>query len=163
MGRDQLIPLGMVLSFEQQQLEWHGHAVPMKPTNAITAFFLEVEESRQEAEDAELFFSSEENEIRERSYKAVSPKEVITEQKHLSEQQKEQLHAVLSKHKSVFDGTLGCYPHKKIHIDLLDPAGQPFCHRRPYPVAFQHQKLFQQELTSFIIDEVLEPLHTPSE
>ena len=42
MGRDQLIPLGMVLNFEQQQLEWHGHAVPMKPTNAITAFFLEV-------------------------------------------------------------------------------------------------------------------------
>ena len=53
----------MILNFEQQRLEWHGHAVPMKHTNAITAFFLEVEESRQEAEDAELFFSSEENEI----------------------------------------------------------------------------------------------------
>ena len=61
MGRDQLIPLGMILIFKQQQLEWHGHAVPMKPTNAITAFFLEVEEARQEAEDAELFFSDEEN------------------------------------------------------------------------------------------------------
>ena len=59
----------------------------MKPTNAITAFFLEVEEARQEAEDAELFFSDEENSnIRERAYKAVSPEEVIAEQNHLSEQ-----------------------------------------------------------------------------
>ena len=93
----------------------------------------------------------------------MSPEEVIAEQNHLSEQQKHQLQAVLDKHKLVFDGTLGCYPHKKIHIDLLDPTGQPFCHRRPYPVAFQRRKLFQQELTSLIDDDVLEPLHTPSE
>ena len=61
-----------------------------------------------------------------------SSEEVIAEQNHLSEQQKDQLQAVLDKHKSVFDGTLGCYPHKKIHINLLDPTGQLFCRMRPY-------------------------------
>ena len=81
MGRDQLIPLGIVLNFQSQQVEWYGHAVPLRPTNAIASFFLEVEEARQEAEDAELFFSSEEEEngIRERAYKAILPEEVIAE------------------------------------------------------------------------------------
>jgi hypothetical protein len=44
----------------------------------------------------------------------------------------------------MFDGTLGVYPHKKVHIDN-DPNAKPV-HSRPYPVPQIHLKTFKKEL-----------------
>jgi hypothetical protein len=44
----------------------------------------------------------------------------------------------------MFDGTLGIYPHKKVHIDI-DPNAKPV-HSRPYPVPQIHLKTFKMEL-----------------
>jgi hypothetical protein len=44
----------------------------------------------------------------------------------------------------MFDGTLGVYPHKKVHIDI-DPNAEPV-HCRPYPVPQIHLKTFKTEL-----------------
>ncbi len=43
----------------------------------------------------------------------------------------------------MFDGTLGVYPHKKLHIDI-DPNAKPV-HSRPYPVPWIHLN-FKKEL-----------------
>jgi hypothetical protein len=44
----------------------------------------------------------------------------------------------------MFDGTLGVYPHKKVHIDI-DPNAKPV-HSRPYPIPQIHLKTFKKEL-----------------
>jgi hypothetical protein len=44
----------------------------------------------------------------------------------------------------MFDGTLGVYPHKKVHIDI-DPNAKPV-HSRTYPVPQIHLKTFKREL-----------------
>ncbi len=44
----------------------------------------------------------------------------------------------------MFNGTLGVYPHKKVHIDI-DPNAKPV-HFRPYPVPQIHLKTFKKEL-----------------
>ncbi len=41
----------------------------------------------------------------------------------------------------MFDGTLGIYPHKKVHIDI-DPNAKPV-HSRPYPVSQINLKTFK--------------------
>jgi hypothetical protein len=61
---------------------------------------------------------------------------------------------VLAKHEPLFDGTLGKYPHKKIHLELLDGA-KPV-HQKAYPVAPAHQAAFQKKLLHLIEIGVLE-------
>jgi hypothetical protein len=48
----------------------------------------------------------------------------------------------------MFDGTLGVYPHKEVHIDI-DPNAKPV-HSRPYPVPQIHLKTFKKELDHFV-------------
>jgi hypothetical protein len=48
----------------------------------------------------------------------------------------------------MFDGTLGVYPHKKLHIDI-DPNAKPV-HSRPYPVPQIHLKTFKTELNHLV-------------
>ena len=44
----------------------------------------------------------------------------------------------------MFDGTLGAYPHGKVHIELLSDA-KPM-HSQHYPVPCVHLKMFKTEL-----------------
>ena len=48
----------------------------------------------------------------------------------------------------MFDGTLGFYPHKKVHIDI-DPNAMPV-HSRPLPVPQIHLKTFKMELDHLV-------------
>ncbi len=48
----------------------------------------------------------------------------------------------------MFDGTLGVYPHKKVHIDI-DPNAKPV-HSRPYSVPPIYLKTFKKELDHLI-------------
>jgi hypothetical protein len=55
---------------------------------------------------------------------------------------------VLWKNEKMFKGTLGVYPHKKVHIDI-DPNAKPV-HSRPYPVPQIHLKTFKKELNHLV-------------
>jgi hypothetical protein len=48
----------------------------------------------------------------------------------------------------MFDGTLGVYLHKKVHIDI-NPKAKPV-HSRPYPASWIHLKMFQKELNHLV-------------
>jgi hypothetical protein len=61
---------------------------------------------------------------------------------------------MLIKHEPLFDGTLGCYPHKKIHLELLD--GVEPVHQKAYPVAHVHQEELLRELKNLVKIRVLE-------
>ncbi len=55
---------------------------------------------------------------------------------------------MLQENNKIFDGTLGVYPHKKVHIDI-DPNAKPV-HSRPYPVPQIHLKTFKMELDHLV-------------
>ena len=60
---------------------------------------------------AELF---EAQEILHRAYKKVTPAECASEQDHMSKEERVKFQAVLERHKVLFDGELGLYPHEFI-------------------------------------------------
>ncbi len=55
---------------------------------------------------------------------------------------------MLKEHTSLFDGTLGVYPHRKFHNDLV--AGAIAMHTRPYPVPVIHLNAFKKELLHLV-------------
>jgi hypothetical protein len=48
----------------------------------------------------------------------------------------------------MFNGTLGVYPYKKVHINI-DPNAKPV-HSRPYPVPQIHLKTFKKKLNQLV-------------
>ncbi len=80
-------------------------------------------------EDLLEFFATE---ILDAKYERTDVAEVVKGLTHLNAHQKEDLLRVLQESNKMFDGTLGVYPHKKVHI-VIDPNAKPV-HSRPYPV-----------------------------
>ena len=75
----------------------------------------------------------------------VSVDEVAAAQEHLSPAQRDQLLHVLRKHQKLFDGTLGRYPKREFHIELIDGA-KPYHCKGPYSVPVQNRAVLKREL-----------------
>ncbi len=67
--------------------------------------------------------------------------EVIDKLTCLNTHQKKDLLQVLQDNSKMFDGTVGLYPHRKVHIELVSNA-KPV-HARPYPVPCMHMSTFK--------------------
>jgi hypothetical protein len=88
-------------------------------------------------------------------YQKVLVDDVIDQLYHLDVQQKDDLKRVLNEHTKLFDGTLGVYPHRKFHIDLV-PEAVPK-HSRPYAIPVIHLEAFKKELIHLVKIGVLSP------
>ncbi len=67
---------------------------------------------------------------------------------HLNAHQKADLLQVLQENGKIVNGTLGVYPHKKVHIDIA-PNAKPV-HSWPYPIPQIHLKTFKKELNYLV-------------
>jgi hypothetical protein len=83
------------------------------------------------------------SEIMDAKYRKILVDDVIDQLNHLNAQQKTGLRQVLSEHTKLFDGSLGVYPHRKFHIDLV-PGAVPK-HFRPYSIPVIHLETFKNE------------------
>ncbi len=95
------------------------------------------------------------SEILDAKYGKVLVDDVIHQLDHLNTQQKNDLKRELNEHTKLFDGTLGVYPHRKFHIDLV-PEAVPK-HFRPYAIPVVHLEAFKKELIHLVKIGVLSP------
>jgi hypothetical protein len=87
-------------------------------------------------------------------YKQHDPHYVADQQIHLSTSQKQELAQLLMQVPKLFSRKLGCFPHKKVHLEL-QPNAKPFrC--RPYPVPKHHEQVFKDKLQHLCDIGVLE-------
>ena len=132
----------------------------MRPSHGLNAidfdsmedqYFIQVEDELFGEDWLQCFAT----EILDAKYDFTEVKDVVDKLDHLSSDQKKELLNVLSKHKKMFDGTLGVYPHKKIHIDI-DPDAKPV-YQRPYAIPRVHLSTFKKELDHLVKLGVLVP------
>ncbi len=77
-------------------------------------------------------------------YEQVDTNRVATNQKHLNINQCHNLQQALAENGKLCDGSLGVYPHQKVHIDFL--PGSKLVHYHTYPVPWVHKQTFKKEL-----------------
>ena len=150
--RGLLIPMGIIINFNNYTIQWIKHYIPMKESYQIHNQEGLPGEISMEYEDSELFT----DEIIDRKYQLVTPKQVIDEQHHLNQDQKQLLYHVLSKYRYVFDRKLVHNPTARIHLHLK-PGSSPSW-KKHYPVPFHRKEIFKSELASLIADVVLIPM-----
>ena len=93
--------------------------------------------------------------IEEAKYVAVTVDKVATQQKHLSEYQQKELARVLNKFPKLFDGKLGHYMGRKVHLGIRKDAIPVY--QKPYAVPKSHKEVFKQELKHLCDIGVLQP------
>ena len=70
----------------------------------------------------EDWLDSHATEILDTKYEKTYIKDVVNTRKHESKEQRNELVSVLNDHATIFDGTLGIFPHKQYHIDIEEHA-----------------------------------------
>jgi hypothetical protein len=122
-GRDLLIPLKMDVSIPTQTVKWNDKVIPwhsreyFHASNYVQSLAASIEDDPLDEENAkEAGYKS--TKILHSKYETVDPEEVALQQNHLTFIQKKQLGALLSKYTKLFSGKLGCYPHRKVKLEV---------------------------------------------
>ena len=86
--------------------------------------------------------------IKDAKYEKADIQAVVDNCPHLTDEQRSDLYDLLMKHEKLFNGTLGVYPHKKVHIEIEENAEPK--HARAYPVPRIHLETFKKELQHLV-------------
>ena len=86
--------------------------------------------------------------ILDAKYEAADLRQVVAQATHLNDKQKEMLHQLLLKYKSIFDGSLGEWQTDPVDFELKEGA-EPHSERH-YPVPHLHKETFKKELKRLI-------------
>ena len=158
-GMDVMQKLGIDIHNTTKTVVWDMHRIPFKPHDYFSnGLFAQNIQHALDAASAAADFDKADDPLDNLGYKSKvilsslyekhDPKAVADQQKHLSPSQRQDLAEILSKFPKLFSGKLGCYPHKKVHLELKADAKPYRC--RPYPVPKQHVKVFKEELERLV-------------
>ncbi len=153
LGTNFLSKTRIKLNYSEGNMEWFDCSIPLFPPGGLDSkefdamedmFHIQVEDEIFSEDWLECFAT----EILDARYEKTDVAEVVKGLAHLNAHQKAALLWVLQENDNMFNGTLGVYPHKKVHIDI-DPNAKPV-YSRPYPVPWIHLKTFKKELNHLV-------------
>jgi len=156
LGADFLSKSGINIRYSTGTIEWFDSKLPMRDPHQLSdkeyLAMADIIEVQLEAED---IFSIDwydptcyASEILDAKYGQVSTDELVDQLNHLTTKQKHDLKMLFRDFIKLFDGTLGVYPHRKFHIDLIPGAKQK--HSRPYAIPRIHLVAFKKELDHLV-------------
>jgi hypothetical protein len=129
-GADFLSKTGIDIKYSSGIIEWFGIELPMRnPPHLDDKEYLAMAEILEVQCEAEQLFGMDwhnptcyASEILDAKYGEVSTDDVVDQLTHLNKKQKQNLKVLLKDFTKLFNGTLGVYPHKKFHINLVPGA-----------------------------------------
>jgi hypothetical protein len=160
LGRDMLRQLGLDICFSDDVMIWKKEiAIPMK-------------DPRKPLREAETFYaqellltkddplSSDTDRIRkilDAKYEPADLDKVVAECDNLDDDKKLKLRALLEKHKSLFDGSLGLWKNELYHVEL-QPGAKPV-YRPPFPIPKIHEQAVKVEIERLVQLGVLKKIN----
>ena len=161
LGGDFLQKEGININYTEYQVEWIDGQLPLRNAHEFhkedKSFLVDKLYSQEEEECfGEDFMELLATTILDATYKKVHLDEVINNQKHLTKKQQMELIKVLIKFEKIFEGKIGLYLHRKVHIELLADAVAK--NARPYSVPQVHLEAFRKEILSLCKLNILEPM-----
>ena len=137
-GRDMLEELGLTIDFSKQECVWDDASVPMKSIDATAETSFHSQDVKEDEAMQRI------NKILDAKYAPANPKDVVNEQSHLSQTEKQQLLELLEEFKELFDGSLGKWNGEPYDIELK-PGAQPY-HARAYQVPKAYERTLKAEV-----------------
>jgi transposase InsO family protein len=149
LGMDTLTDLGIDIHCSTRLISWGEDTIYFKPLNHFDSFHAIMadvvngyDDPAWEKEAQAAGYKS--RHILQAKYEKANIQQVVDQQHHLTQIQKDELRTLLNDFEKLFSGKLGRYPHRKIHLDLQPNAPTYTC--RPYPVPRHHRDVFRAEL-----------------
>jgi hypothetical protein len=115
-------------------VEWFDYSIPLRPPGGLDSkefeamvdmFHIQIEDELLVQDWLQSFATT----ILDAKYEWIDIADAVDKLTYLDIHQKADLLQVLHENEKIFDGTLGVYLHKKVHIDI-DPDAKPV-HARP--------------------------------
>ena len=148
LGHDIMNELGITLDFKDQMMTWDDSTIHMKDPESlpdlldpVNDFFWNNDHYETEAlQEASIHLQK----ILDAKYALADLNAVVQVCRHLTEDEKHQLHTLLHKYEHLFDGTLGTWNNEPYKIELKEGA-KPY-HSRPFPIPKIHERTLKVEL-----------------
>jgi hypothetical protein len=161
LGSDFLAQVKIDISYKNKCVSWFSNTIPLRNRRDFMRpdfnDLVECFESQIGEDDlGDDWMESYVTRILDAKYEKLDLDAFIAKQTHLNEVQNDDLKSIFRKHEKLFDGTLGVYPHKKVHIELHKDA-KPVHSRAYHPVPKVHLDTFKKELLHLCKIGVLEP------
>ena len=127
LGTNFLSKTGIKLDYDHGEMFWYDSMLPMHPCKGLTfadfdsmedMYHIQFKDKLLHQDWLELYAT----EILDVRYKWTDIQDIIESQTHLTAHKKCDLLDILKRHQKLFDGTLGVYPHKKVHIEIESDA-----------------------------------------
>jgi hypothetical protein len=137
MGTNFLSKTGIKFNYSEGNMEWFDCSVSLCPPGGLDLNKFDAMEDMFHIQVKDKLFGKDwlncfVTEILDAKYEKTDVVEVVKGLTHLNAHPKADFLQVLQENNNMFNGTLGVYPHKKVHIDI-DPNAKPV-YSRPYPV-----------------------------
>ncbi len=157
LGKDFQQEFGIDILNSQLTLKWNGIEVPMRNFGELSTRVVGSSHVVYPAHELDPTGGMQKRVTRilDANYKKADLKEVISNQKHLNDEEKLGLAKVLKEFEHLFDGTLGEWKGSGVSFDLKKDA-IPY-HARPYPIPHIHEGPTRTEIDRLVLLGVLEP------
>ena len=146
-GRDLLKSLGMIIDFKHGVLRWDDVTIPMNRTKNKNKNKKEFNEIFQLATEPKTVQQATERvtKILDANYEKANLADVVKRHCcHLSSKRREAILNLLVQYEDLFDGTLGSFHTKPVHLELKKDAVPK--HHKAFPVAKIHEVTLKKEL-----------------
>ena len=139
LGRDFMSDLGIDIKFSDMTVEWDGHSIPLKNSDATVEESYYIPDSGATDDATERL-----KKILDAKYEKANLREIADASTHLTVEEREELYELLQKYESLFDGELGVWKDEEYNIELK-PDVQPY-HARAFPVPHIHMATLKTEV-----------------
>jgi hypothetical protein len=138
-GNDLLQALKIDLKYTTSMIDWDGIEIPMRSRDATPEDSYIINESSP-LNDA----TKRVKEILDAKYEPANLENIAESCTNLTKEQQDDLHTLLTKYESLFDGTLGHWKGEDYDIELKENAS-PY-HARPFPIPRIHEQTLRHEV-----------------